>query len=401
MTPTVLLDLDDTLLSNDINAFISVYFKLLGEAFEPDITAAQFQGAMQQAVGGMLKKTTPRFTLQEAFDQIFYPAIGIEKSDLIGRIESFYADIFPRLKDLTQPRPRAIEIVHYAIEHSWNVVIATNPLFPRTAILQRLTWAGLPPGEIPFALITDYENAHYAKPKPAYYAEILAQIRWPEGPVAMVGNSLEDDILPAEQLGLATYWLCEDCGAHTNIHNPVSWRGSLEGVIPWLERIATEDRSPTFDEPSALVATLQATPAALDTFSNNLAEGAWNHRPAKNEWGFTEILCHLRDVDLEVNLERLQAVIAGQRPFLPGVITDDWVEERNYAAENGMAALEGFIRARTEVLNLLTALEEDSWGQSARHAIFGPTNLKELVGFIATHDRAHIQQAWEALQPRI
>lgn len=401
MTPTVLLDLDDTLLSNDINAFISVYFKLLGEAFEPDVPAAQFRVAMQQAVGGMLKKTTPRFTLEETFDQRFYPAIGIDKSELIGRIESFYADVFPKLRDLTQPRPKAIKIVHYAVEHGWKVVVATNPLFPRTAILQRLNWAGLPPGEIPFSLITDYGNSHYAKPNPAYYAEILAQIRWPEGPVVMVGNSLEDDILPAEQLGLATYWLCEDCRAHTTIHNPASRRGALEGVIPWLEQIAIQDHLPAYDEPTALVATLQATPAALDSFSKNRAVDAWNQRPAENEWGFTEILCHLRDVDLEVNLERLQAVIAGQQPFLPGVITDTWVEERNYAAEDGKAALEGFILARTQVLNLLTTLKEDSWGQSARHAIFGPTNLKELVGFIATHDRAHIQQAWEALLPRI
>jgi hypothetical protein len=30
--------------------------------------------------------------------------------------------------------------------------------------------------------------------------------------------------------------------------------------------------------------------------------------------------------------------------------------------------------------------------RTARHAIFGPTHLKELVGINAGHDRLHLQQ---------
>ena len=37
--------------------------------------------------------------------------------------------------------------------------MATNPIFPRRAILHRLSWAGLDPQQVPFALVTDYELA--------------------------------------------------------------------------------------------------------------------------------------------------------------------------------------------------------------------------------------------------
>ena len=55
-------------------------------------------------------------------------------------------------------------------------MVATNPIFPRKAILHRLSWAGLAPEQVPFALITDYERFHFAKPNPAFFAEILAQL---------------------------------------------------------------------------------------------------------------------------------------------------------------------------------------------------------------------------------
>jgi hypothetical protein len=42
--------------------------------------------------------------------------------------------------------------------------------------------------------------------------------------------------------------------------------------------------------------------------------------------------------------------------------------------------------------------KQEMWSRRARHAIFGPTNFLEVVGFIADHDRLHIQQAWKTMQ---
>ena len=78
-------------------------------------------------------------------------------------------------------------------------MIATNPLFPRTAIYQRLEWAGLPPDKYPFSLIPSYETFHFAKPNPTYFAEFLTISGWPDGPMIMVGNDLEHDILGSSE----------------------------------------------------------------------------------------------------------------------------------------------------------------------------------------------------------
>jgi len=397
MTLTVLVDLDDTLLSNDIDVFQKAYFKRLAQALEPWVPADKMMSAMMAAVQGMLVKKTPALTMEEQFDAIFYPQIGVPKTELSEAIHRFYAEVFPELRKYTTPRPEAVELIHQAVEHGWDVGVATNPLFPYTAIEQRMEWAGLPPTKIGFKWITSYETAHFSKPHPAYYAEILGQLNWPSSPAVMIGNSLEDDILPVEKMGLTTYWLHE--GHSTSpTRNPFSETGNLEGVLPWLERIDQEQPAHDFQNESAIFATLQSTPGVLDTLSRNLTPAVWVQRPAVGEWNFIEILAHLRDVDREVNFGRVQQTIRGENPFLPAANTDPWVQERNYTAEPGLAALQGFIQSRTTLLKLLDGASSEDLANSARHAIFGPTTLKELLGFVATHDRTHIRQAWNAIQ---
>ena len=397
MTFTVLLDLDDTLLGNDIDRFIKGYFSTLSQALSSFVKPEVMLAAMKNAVNGMLTKQTPGGSLENTFDRIFYSQIGIEKPQLIPVIEKYYRSVYPTIQNLTERREEAIELVKAALQNGWKIVIATNPLFPKTAIDQRLRWAGLPTEENSFSLVTTFENSHFCKPNPAYYAEILASLRWPEGPVVMVGNTLEHDILPPESLGIPTYWVNPNPSENAPSRNELSSGGYLKDCLKWLEKISATEYQPPFNQSSALLATLQSTPAVLDTFSSGLALQRWNQRPAPEEWSFTEVLCHLRDVDLEVNIERIKTILTEKNPFIPGVFTDPWVEERKYVKEDGQETLLEFTIARTQLLVLLQNIDNSAWLDPARHAIFGPITLLELVGFIATHDRTHVKQAWDAL----
>ncbi len=399
MTLTLLIDLDDTLLTNNVDRFLKQYFRDLSNALAPFVIPEQMMAAMMTAVKAMQSKTDPAGTMEDVFNQAFYPGIDVPRLELVNVLEEFYRDQFPRLRSLTEQRPEAIELVKNAIQRGWQVVIATNPLFPATAIRQRLTWAGLSPMEIPYAWVTDFETSHFCKPNPAYYAEILAQLRWPDGPIVMIGNDLKDDILPAGGLGLPTYWLCENFDQNEMpSRSPASKQGSFDQLENWLESIDKENQPTAFDTIYALKSILLATPAVISNFCNQMDNNKLNIRPQPSEWSLTEILCHLRDVDGEVNLPRIKSVQDGSNPFIPAAVTDPWVVERNYASENGREALQEFIDIRTELIHLLNSISEDKWLNPARHAIFGPTTLKELVNFIATHDRTHIQQVWQTIQ---
>jgi len=155
---------------------------------------------------------------------------------------------------------------------------------------------------------------------------------------------------------------------------------------------------PGGETPAALFAMLKATPAVFDALGRDLPAEKWNITPHAEEWCFTEILCHLRDADREVNLPRFERMSIEENAFLPGVNVDAWSETRSYCSEDGRAAQEGFIHTRQELVAQLSALSTEQWQQTARHAIFGPTTLKELVTFIAQHDRTHIQQALQTVR---
>lgn len=398
MALTLLIDLDDTLLVNDIDTFLPAYLKALGKHMTAFVAPELMIQHLLAATKEMLMNNAAGRSLEHSFDGHFYPAIGRTKEELRPTLEQFYDDIYPDLSVLTSQRPEAYQLVKQALKQGHTLVVATNPLFPRKAIDHRLRWAGLPPESVPFALITTYERFHFAKPNPAYLAEILAQLGWPDQPAVMIGNSLEDDLTPASQLGLPVFWVNTSPEPLPTWVHPLSAKGSLADAANWIEQIDAANLQLEIRSIAGLLAVLKSTPAALNTLYQELTERQWQERPEPEEWSVTEIFCHLRDVDEEVNLPRIEKVLSGENPFLPGVNSDSWTDERAYCDQDGKAALDAFIEARTRLVDQLENIPETAWQLTARHAIFGPTNLTELVSFMVTHDRSHIQQVYKAVE---
>jgi HAD superfamily hydrolase (TIGR01549 family) len=394
MTLTALLDLDDTLLISDMNKFLPAYLQALGSFLE-DFPAEETIRQVMIAIRRMEMNRDPSKTLEKVFDESFYPGLGINKKAIWHKIVNFYSDVFPTLQSITKPKPGAAELVDYLFEQGHRVIIATNPLFPQAATFHRLAWAGLPVNRYPFMLVSTYESFHFSKPDPAYYAELLAQAGWPSDPVVMIGDDYDMDILPAAKIGIPAFWISNQAQPDDM---PVSVRaGDIADVIPWLNKISNAVSELHFEHPQAHLAILRSTPAALDALTHDFSEQDWKRRSQNDEWSPTEIVCHLRDVDQEVNWPRLQKVISEENPFLPGVATDPWAEERQYYQEDGKAALTGFLEIRNTITDLLSKFDPLDWNKTARHAIFGPTQIKELTSFIATHDRVHIGQIKKAL----
>jgi FMN phosphatase YigB (HAD superfamily) len=393
----LLFDLDDTLLGNITDIFVPAYMQALSKRMIPvESDPVRFIHILMAAVQQMVVKLNPDQTLKQKFDEAFYPTLGSNREEVQALLDIFYAEDYPKLKGITQYKPEAVKVVSQVLSRGHQAAIATNPLYPRSAILQRLDWAGLPADKTPFALIPAYETFHFTKPNPAFFAEFLAQLGWPKTPVVMIGNDLELDISGAQQMGLDVFWLSKDgkpAGTRNEIIPP---NGDLTTLIPWMEATLLAPPPTNFKSPVALLAVLRSTPAALATLirqkPDNLAK-----QLAPQEWSPGEVLCHLRDVDAEVNLWRLQTVIKEDNPFIPGQDTDQWAKIRKYSLQDGCQALADFINFRMQVLNLLENLPAEGWDRPARHAIFGPTTIREMVNIIAGHDILHVQQVYKAL----
>jgi FMN phosphatase YigB (HAD superfamily) len=392
----LLIDLDGTLLDNPMDTFLPAYLQALAARMAVYSEPQRMIRTLLEATHYMIEHASPDYRLEENFDAAFFPALGLERGAVQPVIDAFYAQDFPALQRLTRPQPEAVRLVEEALQRGYRLGIATNPLFPLTAITQRLEWAGLPVERYPFELVPSYATFHFAKPNPAYYAEFLGCLGWPEEPAVMVGNDAQADIAGARQLGLPVYW----------VNGVQAWNGpgdapphgGLAELLPWLESVPAEALQPDMASPAAMLAVLQSTPAVLDTLCAGQTPETLARRPRPGEWSPAEVLCHLRDVEREVNLPRLCKVVQENNPFIAGRDTDPWAEARRYIDQDARQAYQAFLQARLEQLAVLKALEPEDWERPARHAIFGPTRLREMVNISAAHDRVHVRQVFKALQ---
>ncbi|MBN2085135.1 MAG: DinB family protein [Anaerolineales bacterium] len=388
MISAILFDLDDTLLENDIERFLPAYFRSLGKFMAPRIDPARLQDALMAGTGAMLQNTDPEITLQQAFEQVFFTKLGMDRETLTPEFDRFYAERFPILKDLTKPVDQAVQAVELAFGLRWKVAIATNPVFPLAAVEHRLDWAGLAPDVYSFDLVPSYESMHFAKPHPEFAAEVLGRIAAQPGEAVFIGNDDAEDLAPARALGLATYRVIRGPEADAP---PVRGQGAMTRLARELETDHCEAvfMLPADPSPCALPALLSGH---LGAILNTFRESRWSCCPQEEGWGPVEIACHLRDVELEITQPRLRKMLAEENPYLSPVESDSWAEERGYRAQDGPQALRDFAAARKATIAMLQDLQRADWARTARHALFGPTTLAEQAHFSARHDLLHIEQ---------
>jgi len=390
MPLTLLLDLDDTLLNTNLHTFMPAYFQALADYVCGHVPSEKFLRALIGGVNRMNDNEDPRMTLQEAFEEHFYLELGLPKDEIQGVLDDFYDREFPRLATYTTRVNDAAEFMDWATSSDFQIAIATDPLFPLKATYHRLRWAGFDPEQ--FELVSAFEDFHFTKAHPAYYAEVLGSLGWLDNPVLMAGNDIHRDILPAQRLGLKTYLVGSEFASHPD---GVSGSGSLADLRRWLESTEPSALEPSFKSRDATLAILSSTPAVLPKFIHSLSDDDCRHEPARDGWAMNEIVCHLRDTEREVHALQVDLMLEKDDAFIPRPDADVWASEREYLNEDARTAMGEFDSARVALLDKVKNLPDETWNRKVRHAIFGPSNFTEVMGFAADHDRLHLQQAWK------
>ncbi len=203
----LLLDLDDTLIENPMESFLPAYFRALG-AFMAEIAAHELLIQRLWSASRVMGRNDGKGrTNAEVFADAFYPAFELPREEIEERVDRFYLEAFPALESLTRRRPAASKIVEWAKTRGIQIVIATNPVFPRVAIEQRMAWGAIGLDRFDYDLVTCYENCRATKSNPAYYLEIADHLgRRPEE-CLMVGDNWEADVVCAGEAGMPSYWI--------------------------------------------------------------------------------------------------------------------------------------------------------------------------------------------------
>jgi FMN phosphatase YigB (HAD superfamily) len=244
----LLLDLDDTLIDNAMDTFIPAYFRALETFVAGVVEPGRFIEELLKATRAMDGNDGAGVTNEEIFASAFYPALGVPREEMEPLLARFYNEAFPRLAPLTGRRPAAPKIVEWAKGRGLQVVIATNPLFPRTAIEQRMAWGGVGVDLFDYELVTCYENSHATKSSPAYFREIVDFLGRQPGECLMVGDNWGWDVACAGEAGIPSFWIASDGAQPPEPVVEVVGRGDLDAFLAvaedgslersWAERVS-------------------------------------------------------------------------------------------------------------------------------------------------------------------
>ncbi|MBQ3575483.1 MAG: HAD hydrolase-like protein [Clostridia bacterium] len=204
---TVLFDLDGTLLPMDQETFTRAYFTELGKKLAPHgYDPKELVSALWAGVAAMVKNDGSR-TNEQAFWKVFASIYGEKAYADTKYFDEFYRNDFNKVQPSCGFNPEAKKIVDKIKAKGYRVALPTNPLFPDTATMWRIRWAGFEPDE--FEYFTTYDNSSFCKPNPKYYQEFLDKIGARPEECLMVGNDVDEDMI-AEALGMKVF-LLTDC----------------------------------------------------------------------------------------------------------------------------------------------------------------------------------------------
>ena len=229
----VLFDLDGTLLEYDLRKeFLPNYFNALGAYFAHDIDPEKLVKGIMLA-SDAISQNAGLVTNEQAFSRVFYPFVNRTKKEMAPAFHTFYQDVFPTLQQYAKQKPCARDVIATAFALNLHVVIATNPYFPETAVMQRLAWADV--HDFPYDKVTTYENSHFAKPDTRYFDEIMDELGVTPSETLVVGDEAMDMV--AGLIGCQTFLVTSEATEETDIHPIPTFKGKLNEVTNLLSRL--------------------------------------------------------------------------------------------------------------------------------------------------------------------
>jgi len=232
---TFMFDLDGTLLPMDVDKFIELYFHEMGDKFKDLIHPKTLVEYVWTATREMIRNLEYR-TNEEVFMEKFSALVQGDIHEYQRRFDEFYDTSFSKVKNAVSHSPIVQESIGILKDKGYQLVIATNPLFPRKAIYERIKWAGLDPKD--FMYISSYEQNHYCKPHLEFFQEVLKEIGKKPEECMMVGNDVEEDMV-AGRMGIQTFLITDYMIRSSSQEIKATYQGTYEDFRNFVLQLET------------------------------------------------------------------------------------------------------------------------------------------------------------------
>jgi len=188
----IIFDYDGTLVMGSTDEFFKVFFREIVTKYVKWFLAdpEPFKNAFSKAVDVMAKNSS-----DETNETVFYNAMSLETGIEVAKLKDFFVDFydneFKHTHEAYDPIPVMSDVLEYLHARGYNLVLATDPMFPRNAVDFKLSDCGINPRY--FSLITTNQNCTRTKISHDFFKQILEKINIRPEETLMVGNHIEKD----------------------------------------------------------------------------------------------------------------------------------------------------------------------------------------------------------------
>ena len=159
----------------------------------------------------------------------------------------------------------------------------------------------------------------------------------------------------------------------------------------------------TAEERREKIETYGRAPELLDEALKQFPPAMWQFKPAPDRWSIHEIIVHLADSEANSYVRARRLIAEPGQPVM-AYDQDVWAQKLNYHAQSTKEVLELFRWLRKTTYQLIRALPESAWSNSAVHPEYGTYTFERWLDIYERHTAGHIAQmrknyeAWKAEQ---
>ena len=231
---TILFDLDGTLIPMQQDQFTKAYFtELIKKVAHLGYGKEDFIPAIWKGTGAMIKNDGKSLNC-EVFWNVFSEIYGVEALSHTPVFDDFYSNEFDNVKNIVPTPCSRREMIDSLKAKGYQLVLATNPVFPACAVSTRLKWLDLRMDD--FAIVTSYENSRYCKPNLKYFETILEQLGLSVSDCMMIGNNTLDD-MAAAKMGMRCFLVTDHLENSIDADVNTFENGSFEELEAFLKSL--------------------------------------------------------------------------------------------------------------------------------------------------------------------
>jgi len=224
----ILLDLDGTLINIEVSFFIDTMINSMAMYFSDYLEFEEFRTGIFGGIDAIV--SMPRQggeTNRDGFNRSFMELTGVDEDLTEKLFTEYYRTVFTEFFDYGSQVDGARKFVVAALRSGYRLALATNPIFPKMAIVERMRWGAIEP-EL-FHVISDLETMRSCKPQTEYFMEVAGKLDVDSEKCLMVGNDVQHD-LPASKVGMGTFLVDTNMVHRNNDDIEADGRGTLHDL---------------------------------------------------------------------------------------------------------------------------------------------------------------------------